>query len=465
VVQEACSAYYVADFQEADRQIDKILADEIGTAVANPSDLPEDLPGNGPLLVLEKAMAQLGLERVDAAHALLVKAREVLDQRFSHNAFDYVESSFTDDETLTYRGADADHVFLRVLLTLCELLRGGSDAYSFALQIDAKQEEIIDSPFGTVEDEAHHAASYRPRAQYQRIALGSYLVGLLEEADLAAGEANKKFKRARQWWGSESVLLQDAIARTEPGGRLAPAGHGAVNVLYLAGRGPTLTTTRTSAITDAARLIGAAILAIRGKSTGAGWVSQTNIPVPGVIVHDSAVTPLDVHVGSERVGSTSPLLDVNRVATEQLDANMPWILARAAIRRALKGGIAEGGGAVAESVARRSEGAGAYAGVIGLFTKIAVGLATTAPERADTRIWSTLPAQVQCARFVLPEGVHEVDLGGGMQARLRVRAGRNTFVVVLRPGLDRAGTVLVDKLSEPGGGAVETELASAGIRP
>jgi hypothetical protein len=238
-------------------------------------------------------------------------------------------------------------------------------------------------------------------------------------------------------------LLEESIQRTDPGGRFAPPGHGAVHVIYLAGRGPTLTTGKVEGLTDVARLIGAFIIAVRGKSTGAGWVSQTNIPVPRVVVHDSVVPPLDIHVDGQRVATT----DLNQIATEQLESNMPWILARAAVRRALKGAVAEGAGVAAEAAVKRSEHAGAYAGLIGLFTKVVVGAATTAPERADTRSWTTLPAQIQAARFVLPEGVHEMDLGPGMQARLRVRAGQSSHLLVVRPRTDVPGALLADVAS------------------
>ncbi|MEZ5962266.1 MAG: hypothetical protein R3F56_00340 [Planctomycetota bacterium] len=440
-----CTAYGEGDFAKADRAIDKVLREETG--IQTTADLPETLAGNAPLLVLEKGMIRLAMGDVDAARNLFVRARDALDQRFSHNTLDYVESSFTDDECLPYRGADSDHLLVRGLLAVCELLRGSSDAYSFALQVDEKQEEILDSPLGTVDEQQYPGTTYRPREHYHRLALGAYLVGILEEADLAAGEANKKFRRALEWSGGSDPLLQESIERTDPGGRFAPPGCGAVHVLYLAGRGPTLTTGKLEGLTDVARLIGAFILVARGKSTGAGWVSQTNIPVPQVVVHDSAVAPLDIHVAGQRVATTSSLADMNQIVAVQLEANMPWIVARAAVRRALKGAMAEGTGIVAEGVAKGSEHVGRYAGFIGLFTKALVGAATTAPERADTRTWSTLPAQIQAARFVLPDGVHQIDLGPGMQATLRVRAGKSSYLLVVRPRADLPGAMIADVAS------------------
>jgi hypothetical protein len=175
------------------------------------------------------------------------------------------------------------------------------------------------------------------------------------------------------------------------------------------------------------------------------------------------VPPLDIHVAGQRVATTSPLADLNQIATEQLETNMPWILARAAVRRAIKGAVAEGAGAVAEAAAKQTEQLGRHSGLIGLFTKLVVGVATTAPERADTRSWTTLPAQIQAARFVLPDGMHEIDLGPGMQTRLRVRTGKSSYLLVVRPRADLPGAMIADVASRQfgAGPAVGAEVLAA----
>jgi hypothetical protein len=124
---------------------------------------------------------------------------------------------------------------------------------------------------------------------------------------------------------------------------------------------------------------------------------------------------------------------VNRVAAQQLEANMPGVIGRALVRRVIKGAV----GSAIEGEGRDDR---ALLGV--LFTAVATGV-----ERAETRCWSSLPAQFQVARLVLPEGDHVLDLGPGMEAAVRVARGRGSFLLVLRPNPAAPGAVLVDARS------------------
>jgi hypothetical protein len=118
---------------------------------------------------------------------------------------------------------------------------------------------------------------------------------------------------------------------------------------------------------------------------------------------------------------------------------MPWMLARAAVRRAGKAV----GAKVAYDAAGSDETAQLFAGIL-------TNLALTIGEKADTRNWTSLPAQVQVARFELAAGEHELDLSHGMLARVRVAAGKDTIVLVVQPDLTQAGAVLVDVWSRAG---------------
>jgi len=201
-----------------------------------------------------------------------------------------------------------------------------------------------------------------------------------------------------------------------------------LHVFYLGGRGPHLETDHRSPEGNAIQIaaIGAAII---GNSTAA--LGQAAVPVPKVMVTDPAVPPLAVRVeGQAAAASTYPILDVNQVACQQLEANMPGIVARAVVRRAIKGGI----GAAIES-----EGSN-EAQLLGfLFTLFSTGV-----ERAETRNWTTLPAQLQVARLPVPEGEHRVLLGERLEARVKIARGRDTYALVLRPNLGLPGVVVVD---------------------
>jgi hypothetical protein len=137
---------------------------------------------------------------------------------------------------------------------------------------------------------------------------------------------------------------------------------------------------------------------------------------------------------------TETLLDVNRVAGQQLDAMMPLIIARAVLRRAIKAATTTAGARV---VKHNNRGTGGDVAEIGF---LLANLIWTAAERADTRIWSSLPAQIQVARLELPAGMHTVRFGGETRD-VRIRAGRDSYAMVLRPDPSRTGAVLLDRYS------------------
>jgi len=153
-----------------------------------------------------------------------------------------------------------------------------------------------------------------------------------------------------------------------------------------------------------------------------------------VVVNDANVPPLTVNTDGNPAVQTVTILDVNLVASQQLAANMPGIQARALVRRAVKGGA----GAVVEQ---------SIGGVEGMLAGMFATMAMTAGERAETRNWVSLPAQLQVARAAMPEGDRRVSFGPGMEGMVKITKGRDSYAVVLRPNLNFPGSVVVDRFS------------------
>jgi hypothetical protein len=172
--------------------------------------------------------------------------------------------------------------------------------------------------------------------------------------------------------------------------------------------------------------------------SGVGVLGQTPVPVPIVQVADPYVPPLTIESAGGVTTSTGTILDLNEVANQQLEANMPWILARAAIRRAVKAIAAK---AAQDAASQQSSSFGLLAGLV-------ANIAMTAGERAETRNWTTLPAQIQVARIDVAEGLQELAFGVQTKVSVRVAAGKHSFVVVLQPNLSQPPRVLVDKYSK-----------------
>ena len=362
---------------------------------------------------------------------LLRVARDALDARNDGTTVADVGSLLVDDVVRPFRGADYEVILTRVMLAIFDLLIEAKDAYSYALQIGEKQEEIFGKPLGSAFEEAPD-----PREQYQRVSIGAYMEGLIHESNFANSSAEKAYTRAREWADGGVPILDECITRVTEGD-FAPQGSGVMHVFYLAGRGPRLVQSR-SEVTDAALQIAKIIALVAGK--GQVILGQAPVPVPGLMIDDGRVSPLYITLPDGSQATTQVLLDTNQVAKQQIDANMPWIIARAVARRAIKAVASK----QVENVVGKSRGA-----TTGLIVGLLTNLFLTAGERADTRQWVALPSQIQVARVTVPEGEHALDFGQGMVARLRVFAGRESYVVVVRPNLAIPGTVLVDEFSLP----------------
>jgi hypothetical protein len=428
--------YAQGDFAGADRAIDRLIADEAKADAAEvaASHGREVNAGKGDtyLLLLDKAMVQLALARPEVAVDLMRVSRDELDAHEPRTVGRFFASVLTDDTARSYAGADYETILVRVMLCLSDLLIHSSqtagDAYAYALQVGEKQEEILDSPLG-------EEVGYKPRQEYKRVGIGAYLQGVILEATGARDGAARAYERCVAYEPGFR-LAEEALARTTEG-RYAEKGEGVLHVFYLAGPGP-FYAQGTSPPTDLAFRIAQLAAAIVSDSYVP--LMQADVPVPVLAVHVPDVAPLEVSAG-DRATATEMLLDVNLVAGQQLDAMMPLIIARAVVRRAVKAAATTVG---SESVKHKNRNDD--------LTELGFGLANliwTATERADTRSWSSLPAQIQVARLPLPAGVHAVRLGRGMEAEIRIRAGRDSYAVVIRPDPQGPGAVLVDSLSRP----------------
>ncbi len=93
--------------------------------------------------------------------------------------------------------------------------------------------------------------------------------------------------------------------------------------------------------------------------------------------------------------------DLSAIASRNYEEQKPRLLARMIARGLFK----EVSATRVEAAA--TERIGAFAGIL---ARIGTRTAATLSERADTRSWSLLPAEIRLARFTLPAGSHSVTL-------------------------------------------------------
>ncbi|HEY6008841.1 MAG TPA: hypothetical protein VIU40_11005 [Geobacteraceae bacterium] len=438
--------YGRGDFAEAEEFVDQRIAAEAGVkeeVVRKSGGVDDSIQpwrGDTVLYLLDKGMLRLAAGDPKGAVRVWRSARDQLDDNFLNDTDRFVggfAAALADDTVRVYTAADYEHILLRAMLCLADLMEGGGDAYAYAVQVGEKQEEIIGSPLGDVVKDGRQVG-YRPRSQYKRVGLGAYLQGVIREDSLDYDEAGRAYERAVAFSEMQSPLLEGSLSRVRNRSAASP-GEGVLHVFYLGGRGPHLEEVRATPGNDAFRLAGLLVFLVHGSP----WLlTQAPVPVPHVAVNDADVLPLEVRSG-DRSTTTDVILDVNRVAREQNDANMPWTVARALVRRTWKAVAGTAAQGVAQSSRNDLVAVGALAAAI------ALNVATTATENADTRSWSTLPAQFQAARLELPAGIRRVDLGPDLSCEVRIAPGRASYVLVIRPSEGRPAAVLVDRYTRP----------------
>ena len=108
-------------------------------------ELQEDGGGDAHVYAMERALAEFAIGDPRAAESALRFARDRLDSLQGNDALAWLSSVLLDDRQLDYSGADYEQVMVRALLAIANLIRGGGDADAYALQVLARQTEIMES--------------------------------------------------------------------------------------------------------------------------------------------------------------------------------------------------------------------------------------------------------------------------------------------------------------------------------
>ena len=390
--------------------------------------------GNASLYALERGMVELALGDAETAVREWRRARDQLDEQAGIDVTERITSFLTDDRQLDFEAFDYEQVLVRAMLAVAELAASGvgltSDANAFALQVLERQQKIVRSFDGVLEQE------HNPKLQYKQVVFGSYLRAILHEdrpLDLEVAEA--AYARCLELDpGLEGVAVD--LERVRHGTHSAP-GNGVVHVLALLGRAPERVEMHDYASTEALSIAKLLWSMIRGK---VALPEVGAVPYPGLQLQSGNPGALRVRVNSRAVADTEVITDVEKTALVEFDAMQDHLLARAIVRRALKIATIEGSKELIDYDEDRP-----WASFLGELAVSVGGLIWTGTEGADLRCWGLLPARLAAARIELPVGVHRfefVPLGDGVvgtglpqSVDVVVRDGRNSYVVVLTPTL------------------------------
>jgi len=397
-------AYHIGDFTTAQTELQKVARSRGPAAAPAKFDL---------------AMVEIVSGNTTAAMRSLRDLRDQFDEQDVTAPVGDIVSVFADDNARSYRPAGYERVMIRSMLALCSLAVEDGDAESYALQAQMLQTELA--------RQAEQRGLASATTVYQSLALAPYLRGVLREATMHDYDDAIRAYQLVSHLEPRFVPAQSDIERCMSGIH-SPPGHGVLYVIALVGRGPILEPVEAEA-TTAALQIASQIQSIASRDQ-LRLPNLVSVKVPKAVIPYSPATALSLDSSGVWLGATQPLVDIGLMAVQQCEAEMPWTIARAIVRRVTK--------EVTVSQATKMVGMDGLGRDVATFAAINAWSMT---EQADTRCWGLLPREVQVLRAELPKGTHRIGLtvvgpvgnkvGGTKFADIEIRDGKNTYVTVM----------------------------------
>ena len=431
------------NIEKADAEIDKALKN-------NALKIRQRSDAN--LLKLNRAIIALSNGKPKEAEVLLREVRDQFDQLEREREKRVAEKAMSmliDDNTVAYSGEDYENVLIRVFLALSNLMHDGTDAPAYALQVGYKQNEIIRK--GEMKNPKNSQGTVNPKEQsYRQVAIGQYLIGLLQEATYRNhDDVIKAYQSVSDWEPGFSQGRQD-LERARRGVHAQP-GNGVVYVFALVGAGPYKEQRNCEVLHEAQILTTFLIAMMSSRPTLPDFAP---VMIPYIVRPRDNVSALSVSISGRWQGQTETLTDIGRMAEEQFEVVMPQVIARAVVRRALKKGILYG-----------SKEALDVDPWVGLAMDVGA-MVLQSLETADTRSWNLLPAEIQVARLEVPAGEHRLTLqqmrrvfsmahrgyivsdastrtDNEWSQMIVVEPGRNTYILANFPGDELVGNIVV----------------------
>ncbi|MFC1641505.1 hypothetical protein ACFL5O_02275 [Myxococcota bacterium] len=402
-------------------------------------ELPEALDGDQPLLLLDRAMVLMQLDRYQLASRDLQvadKSIEFLD--FSRNAVDDLGKYLFSDASGPYKAPAYEKLFINTMNMLSYLVRGELQG----ARIEARRLAVMQKFIRDHEDPAQSLlgpGSYFAGFVFEKsgqpqealryydeaLAYGSYR-SLVEPVRRLSQQASYRSPRLREVIGDETAepksVSPSSGEPSEPeteSARTRSDDDGELLVVVNFGRVPPKLAKRIPiglALTYASGALSPHSQAQANKLAAQGLVTWVNYP----------------ELGKPRGTYEQPTLHVERrrqpleglVAVDK-ESKRAWkevqgsVVASAITRM------------VARVVAGQAVQKAAGDDLVGILLNLGTQATMTALDTPDTRCWSTLPARMAVGRIRMKPGVYEVTLrAGGWQKTHQVKIEPRGWKVV-----------------------------------
>jgi len=348
---------------------------------------------NAVLFWLDKAAVLHDAGRYQESDVLLDAAEQRLDELYTTSISKAAGTFLFNDNTEDYRGEPHERALLHVLRALNYAYLGrGEEAVVEARKVSAFLAELSDKT--------------GLKTVYRDDAFAQYLSALLFEDVGRQDDARISLHSASDTYGWYADAYGIGQPVFDPG--LGAPGDGELVLLHYNGVAPRReSNTIQVAWNDALAMVNAT-----RESDGGGGAQVQNALVAGLSAEAVTVAfPAQVQDPFRIQGSeveveglrarTVIMEDISAISRKALEDRNTAIRARAVARATIKFVLAK----VTEEQTKKHAGAG-WGMVAGMITRAAAA----ASEVADTRCWSTLPAQIRMARLRLPPGHHVVNV-------------------------------------------------------
>ena len=351
------------------------------------------------LYLLNKGMVLRMKRDFAGSNVAFEAAKAEMDRLYAASVSENALSVMINDSTVSYSGDNYERVLLHLYMSLNYLELGQPDSARVeALQLDAKMREF---------------AEKIPDSKYVEDAFTLYLTGMIYEDRGEWSDAMISYRNAynvyKQYVANYSIAIPDTLK---------------VDLMRLAKRqglkdefdkykkefGIELPPVSKKAAAEQGELVfvlnsGLAPIKREKSINSFDPVSGTMVRVALPAYESRSNNVVDARITVNDMQATTEMMeDIDAIAKKNLDAHMPAIIARSIARLVVKN--------VASKKARQAalNNSNDNNAMVGMLGALAFQVAAIATERADTRSWLTLPANIQMARLALPPGNYNVKV-------------------------------------------------------
>ena len=366
------------------------------------------------LYLLNKGMVQRMAGDFAGSNQTLEKAKSEMERLYAASVSENALSFLINDATVSYAGDDYEQVLVHLFMALNYLELGQPlDARVEALQVDIKLREIGEKI---------------PENKFTEDALSRYITGMIYEelgewsdAMIAYRKAYGAYKKYRENYGVPvpDMLKHDLLRLTqrqglndeleqyrkefgiEPQAETDDIAGEEGELVFILNNG--LAPIKREKIVSAAAPQASVVVDSREhrKHEVTPMPYMVSIALPYYESRPKGIASARISLLGKQT-TTQMMEDIDAIARASLDSRMTAITARSVARMVAKIKIQD----VVDRTGRNKDSELA-AELLGSFL---VRVATMVTERADTRSWLTLPANVQMAKLSVPPGSYTVTV-------------------------------------------------------